>query len=445
MVNQNRQVVIKIVTIAWRNVYRNWRHSLATMIAIALGFMAVSLFDGFLRELTDRTADGYAIRGMLGDVLIQKQGAHLYADEDPWLYSLDVAEQQFINEFLKSDDAVSERVRFLNVGGMAAVEASNTIFWGFGYDIEDGARVRGDRWLWNTTAGKPIHMAPSQSVILAEGLAETLGCVATSDEEFLLPDGNYVAKERPYRCDNPRIMLTATTEAAQVNAIQVDVVGLFDAGFRETNKRLLHLTLEDAQTLLDTDKVSMISVRLTNSNLTDGFIGRLEAAANANGFDFEVTHWIDHRIVSFVKGGFDILHVFRNLFMIIVITIVVMSVANTMMKAVNERIREIGTLRSLGYRRRQLMFMFGCEGFFTSVIACVLGLAMTLFVSSAVAWLGITYKAGVLSIPIPLIVAPAPLAWLLSFMALSGLATATAWFCSRKACSMVVADAMRHV
>jgi ABC-type antimicrobial peptide transport system permease subunit len=51
----------------------------------------------------------------------------------------------------------------------------------------------------------------------------------------------------------------------------------------------------------------------------------------------------------------------------------------------------------------------------------------------------------VLSVPIMLRVKYAPAAWAASALVLSALATATAWFCARKASRMVIADAMRHV
>lgn len=445
MASSNTIIFLKIVTIAWRNVRRNWRHSLATITAIALGFMAISLFDGFIRELRDRTVDGYAIRGMMGDVIVQKAGAQEFSDEDPWKYALGREEQSFLEDFLKADPAVLRRVRFLSASGLATADANNAIFWGVGFDLKEGAEVRGDRWQWDTTAGKPLHLNPKQSVIVAEGLAELLGCKPTSDENFILRDGHYVPAERPFQCASQRLMISATTENAQVNAIQVNIAGLFDAGFRDANNRSLRLSLEDAQLLLDTDKITMVSVQLKNSSLSEGFIKRLHEAAKRKDLQLEVTPWIDHRIVDFVKGGFSILEVFGYLFMAVVTTIVVMSIANTMMKAVNERIREIGTLRSMGYLRQQLMLMFAFEGFFISLIATSIGLIFTLALSQVIGFLGITYKAGVLSIPIPLVIAPAPSAWLLSFITLSILAIFTAWFCSRKACRMTIAHAMRHV
>jgi putative ABC transport system permease protein len=150
-------------------------------------------------------------------------------------------------------------------------------------------------------------------------------------------------------------------------------------------------------------------------------------------------------MAAYVSSGLQILHVFRNLFMSIVVLIGVMSVANTMMKAVNERIREIGTLRSLGFLRRHLVYMFALEGAFLSLIACVVGLAMTLVLTFTIDHLGLTYRAGILSVPINLKVRYSVGAWIISAAVLSVLATGTAWFSSRRASRMVVADAMRHV
>src|SRR5262249_51118240 len=147
-------------------------------------------------------------------------------------------------------------------------------------------------------------------------------------------------------------------------------------------------------------KITMVSVQLKGDDEVDGFIKRLTAAADAKGLKFDVMPWQEHNIAAYLKGGMQILHVFRNLFMAIVVTIGVMSVANTMMKSVNERIREIGTLRSLGFYRRHLVYMFALEGMFLSLLACALGLAGTLVATVLIAQLGITYKAGFLSVPI---------------------------------------------
>lgn len=445
MASQQLKIFGKLAKLAWRNILRNWRHGLATTLAIATGFMAISLFDGFIRELVFRSQDGFTNKGMLGHLLIQKKDAAIYLQEDPWQYSMSHEEQIFLDQFFANDPAFVERVRFLNLSGMINVGDTNAIFSGFGYDIKAGTTMRGKRWSWDTIAGKPLHLSDPQAVILGGNLGEMLGCSSTFDASVILPDGNLPPDERNFRCQDNRMLLSATTETAQINTLNVVASGLFDAGFREVNKRAIELSLEDAQKLLDTDKITMVSVRLKDSSEVEGFIARLQKAANEKQFSFDATVWLEHPIANSAKGGIELLSVFRNLFMTIVIIISVMAIANTMMKSVNERIREIGTLRSIGYLRRHITFIFACEGLFISLIACSAGLLLTIVISHLIGTLGITYKAGMLSLPIHLRVLYAPSAWVFSGSFLTLLATGTAWLCARKASKMVVAHAVHHV
>lgn len=435
---------VKFARMAWRNVLRNWRHSLATILAIASGFMAVSLFDGFMRQLDEINFDGYSTRGMLGQLIVERRGAQDFYAEDPWRYSLDKDDQAFIEGFLSRDNAVARRVRFLQMIGIINANNVNAVVIGNGYDVAEGLAVRGEKWAWNTVAGLPLDKSDGK-ILLGRGLGRLLGCDLSEKDDFFLPGGNYVAEDRPWSCKAPSVMVSVTTEAAQVNALEIPIAGFMDVGFREADKRAIAMPLEEAQRLLDTDKVSMVAVQLKDGHDLAAFTKRFRDAAKAANRQLDILPWMEHNLAAYVRGAMELLQVFRNLFMAIVVTIGVMSVANTMMKSVNERIREIGTLRSLGFLRSELTFVFACEGFFLSLLACALGLVMTLIVAGIVSVLGISFKAGVLSVPIHLRVGYAPGAWLVSALLLSLLATGTAWICARRASRMVVADAMRHV
>lgn len=440
------EVYRQMLRLAWRNVLRNWRHSLATLLAIASGFMAVSLFDGFLTDIEDMYFDSYTHRAMMGNLIIQRKDTAIYGMEDPWKYSLGPKEQKFLEDFFANDPDFKQRVRFLNISGMITSGPNSTIFIASGHDIVEGAEVRGKGWEWNTLAGKPLVLNDKGGVLVGASMGTLIDCEAHDKEmDFILPRGNYTPEDRPFTCKSPRAVLSATTETAQVNAIDLPITGIFDGGFRELDKRSIQISLADAQRLLDTDKISSVTVELKDGRDAQAFIDRLAQAAGKAGIELDIMPWMDHPIAAFMKGGFQILQVFRNLFMSIVVAIGVMSVANTMMKSINERVREIGTLRSLGFIRRHLIFMFSCEGFFLSIIACAGGLVGTILASKFVTGLGIKYKGGVLSVPVMLKIAYAPRAWLLSTLVLSLLAMGTAWFCSRKAARMVVADALRHV
>ena len=437
----------RIAKISWRNVTRNWRHSLASSLAILAGFTAVSLFDGFLLDLKRVNEEGYSLRGMQGDVLIQRKDAQFKLIEDSFAYSMTKQEQEAIETILREDPDFDLRVRFLEVKGMIANGRTSAIFIGSAVDVDEGHRMRTRLWEWNTVAGKPFHETnPDNAVLIGTALGKMLDCEATVDiKNIMRREGGYIPEDRPFKCARSSLQLSASTEAAQVNALDLNVIGIVDGGFREQDKHWVILPLQTAQKLLDTDKVTAISVRVKNKNHINAFIERVKQQSKNKGLDLDIMRWQDHQVGAFMRGSMEILNSFRNLFMVIVVTICVLSVSNTMMKSVTERIREIGSLRSFGFLRRDIAVMFTLEGLFLSLLSCVGGVGLTLILSLAVNYSGITYKAGLLSAPIYLTIGVNPTAWLVNTIWLTALAAGTAWICARKAARMVVADAMRHV
>jgi len=437
----------RMAKIGWRNVTRNWRHSLASSLAILAGFTAVSLFDGFLTELARVTEEGYSVRGMQGHIVIQRKDAQYKLVEDSFAYSMTKQEQDVVEELLKADPDFDLRVRFLEVKGMLANGINNAIFIGAAVDVDEGRRMREPTWAWNTVAGKPLHLVDADnSVLIGTALGKMLDCEASVDIiNITKRTGGYIPAERPFKCERNSLQLSATTEAAQVNALDLTVAGIVDGGFREQDKHWIIISLPTAQKLLDTDKITTISVRLKNERAIPAFIARMREQTKVKGLDLDIMRWQDHQVGAFMRGSMQILNSFRNLFMVIVVLICVLSVSNTMMKSVTERIREIGSLRSFGFKREDIAAMFTFEGLFLALLSCVAGLVITILLSFAINNSGITYKAGLLSAPIYLMVAFSPLVWLMNTIWLTALAAGTAWLASRKASRMVIADAMRHV
>ena len=441
------RIYLKITKLAWRNVLRNWRHSLATLLAIAFGFTAVSLFDGFIKEIKRKINDDVSVKFMMGNVVVQRAKADVYQFEDQWKFSMTAQEQQFIENFLRKDPAFRYRNRRLQFTGMLSSDTSTPYFLGYSYDIDEGTKIRGENWSWNAMAGMPLHLSKEPVPIqVGQGLGKLIGCEPSSTRNYFLSQGNYVAEKRPFSCENKKVNLTVTTESAQTNSVDMTVVGIVDGGLRELDQHLINLPLEEAQRLLDTDKINSMSVKLASDDDTEPFIQRMRAAIASSDFtNLEVIPWQKHSIGVFFEGADQILSIFRNMFMVIIVIIGVLSVSNTMKKSVNERIREIGTLRSIGFFRRHLVSMFSMEALFLSVIACALGLAMTIGLSELIGAMGFTYRAGITAVPVDLKILYAPTAWLVSGVLLTLLATVTGWYCSLRANYMVIADAMRHV
>jgi len=147
-------------------------------------------------------------------------------------------------------------------------------------------------------------------------------------------------------------------------------------------------------------------------------------------------------LVQIVRG-LNLQHTIRNIFLAVVVFIVIMAVTNTMMKAVKERTREIGTLRSIGFLRRHIVAMFSLEGLYLSFFACLGGLGLTFVLRELIHLAEIKFNAGLMTIPVSIRVMSLPVTWAATGLLMVVLATLTANLASRRAASMIIADAMR--
>ena len=433
-----------LLKLAFENIRLNWRHSLATLLAIVGGFAAIALFDGFVLALQDYSEDAYVNKGAMGHVLIEKTGSKEHSFEDQWTYMLSKEQQAELDSMLAVDKRVDSISREMMFSGLVSGAGSSAVFIGIGEDVEGNRKIRGPKWEWNTIAGRPLAKAGGDAVVIGIGLAKLLGC-APDESPLLTGDGAYVAKERPMNCKKSSFQFSVSTEHAQANATNLKPAGVIDLQLREVNDRFVAMPLAVAQRLLDTDRVSHFSVTLRDPAHAVKFARDFQAAARARGLDVEATFWLDHPDAALSKGGMELLSVFRILFLTIVAVIAAMSVANSMMKSINERIREIGTLRSFGFRRSDILLMFSLEGLLLGLFASAIGIVCSVFLTTGLSHLGLTFKAGLLSSAMPLEFSIALPVWIGTALVLSLITFGASWLVSRRAARMPIADALRYV
>lgn len=431
--------------IAWRNVRKHWRHSLGAILSIVVGFIAIGLFEGYLRDLEDLQREWYVHRGMTGHVIVQRQGASgSEGRQDPWLYTLDPDAQRAVDEFLGARGTeVATRMRVLQLGGLASTGQAGVVFVGWGLDVAEGRALRGD-WAWNVSAGLPLHRADENSVILGTGLGALLGCTGPPPETAIGRNGKPTGERRPMDCGQTRLQLSSTTQHGQLNVIDPTIVGLFDAGMKDVDNKFVHLPLALAQRLADTEAVSMYVVLLREPHSTRQFAAKLEAHARSQGISIDAIPWDEHAIAEMYRRSTSILSIYRNLVVLIVVAIAGMSVLTTMLKAVNARVREIGTLRSIGFRRRHVVALFTLEAALLATVSSGVGLVATWALVQAVNAAGLSYNGGVAATPIPLTVSLVPAACIFALLFLSGVAMLAAVLPARRAARLPIPEALGH-
>ncbi len=436
-----------LARIAWRNVRKNWRHSLGSMLSIVVGFVAIALFQGYLADLEDIQARWNEQRSMLGSVIVEKRGASgSEGRQDPLAFLLTREDQSFLDAFLRAraPDVVA-RMRVLQVSGLASAGRTGVMFVAWGHDVEEGARMRG-AWTWNAVAGRPLHLAAPGAVLLGGRLGRLLDCEGPPVTSAVGPGGGFIAAERPFSCRQPRVQLAATTASGQLNAVDPNVAGLSDAGLGELDSRFVLMPLPLAQRLLDTDAISFYTVALAGDVAASRrFASTLNAASRARGLDIVATPWREHTYGELYRRGMGVLGAYRVLVILVVVAIAGMSVFTTMLKAVNERVREIGTLRSLGFRRRQVVRLFTLEGGLLALVSSAVGLVVAAIACVCVNAAGVTYSAGVASQPIPLTVSLLPGMAIAATLFLTGVGVFASFFPARRASRLPIPDALGQV
>ena len=391
------------LTIAYRNVRKNWRHSLSALLSISAAFVSLVLFDGYISDLKDMYVDSFRHRSMLGDLIIENPQIHSKEGlADPDKFRITKAQQEQINDFLNvKSDEVKARIRSISFQGVVTNGLQSSIIIGRGYDVKEGEIMRGAGWSWNTTFGHPLHVKQIEnSAVMGQGLARRLACQWTKIKNFNTFSGGYEPVERPFGCPRYDVQVSVMTADGQLNAMDLQLVGLIDAGYRDIDDRYLVTSYETAKQLISSESVDMMSVMLNKAGYQSRFIETMNRKLSEWNMPLQAMSWVDHPVGETYLKTVGLMTIFRNFVVIVILVISVLSVINTLVKIIKERSREIGTLRSLGFHSRQVLKMFVYETLMLTCLGVFIGMVASGLITVFLNAIQIRYKAGMLSEPV---------------------------------------------
>jgi putative ABC transport system permease protein len=410
----------KWIKIAFRNILKNRRRSLVTILAIAIGFAAVGLFRGYAAD----TYDGLrvsAIRGEgLGHLTIYKKGWLEYGNIDPDSYMLTKEEIQKTVELVEEEDDVVLATPKIHLSGLVTNGMISTIFLAEGVVPKNDRTIKGSMLAFRPVKGEMLNEKKPFGVEMAEDLAKLLELKPGTDA-----------------------VVMAGTLDGQMNALDVEILGVYDTGIPATNDKFIRFSFDYAQSLYDTEKAGQIVVLLDDWRKTYPMRDRLLKRLNQAGLPCEIRTWNElSQFYNKVRSMMDMIFMFL---FFIVFVIVVMSVVNTMGMAVLERTREIGTLRALGLKRRGVGTLFAVEGAMIGLLGSFIGLILNIIAWAIIMAVEPTYIPPGVSSPVPLTVKlePPVVLMLMAFLILLSLIAAI--MPARRAAKQNVVEALGHV
>ncbi len=329
----------KFIKISWRNLWRNWRRTMIALAAISLGLFFLVFMDGIISG--SKTAIyGNLIKLLGGNIQVHAQGYMEKSKRTPLLPISNVDEVIRVAEARPEVIGVASRII---TGGFVNNRDINMPVGISGIEPEKEAPV--GLIAKNVIAGRYLKADDQDVVLIGKTLADRLGVTL-----------------------NDRVTLSGRATHEQMRDRTMTVVGIYDVGSADIEKRNVYISLGEAQSLYDLPNQATEIVIAMNSVGEEGpVVDALAAALPAD----EVASWMD--LNPALVDTYALGEQFINIFGLIVLMIAAIGILNLMLMAVFERTREIGLLSALGLKRLQIMGLFLLEGMMIGAVGAVIG------------------------------------------------------------------------
>ncbi len=358
------------IKIALRNLSRNTRRTAFSLGVITLGVAIMYLVLGFTGESIDSTKE--TLTSTSGAV--QVADADLFdnsaTDYDEYLIDPDTRAQ--VEELLAEDPRVAAATPQLSFSGLIGNRESSTLLLGTGVvpdnPIQDYADV--------VEEGNPLS-AGEDGILITRQTAEDLG-VSVGDV----------------------LNIATGTASGSFGAASVTVQGLVQINAGGSSQQVGYVPLASVQSLLRTDGVERILVRLSQIDQADAFAQDFQRKLNEAGISLDVRTWKE------LNPFYDSIRSFWNVFSgftgVGVFVLVFFSVLEVLTMSFLERTREVGSIRAIGTHRAQVFRMFLTEGVVIGLVGGVLGVAAGIGLSALINGVAITWEPPGAVEPVPL-------------------------------------------
>ncbi len=347
--------------IGFRNLLKNRRRTVLTMLTIVIGMSALIMAKGFINY----SLWGYResiINGGVGHFQIYKKGFLEHGDERPFDYLITdykkIIRQLFGISGMKT---VTPRLRFQ--GMITSVDKSAIVFGTAGIPEDEAQFTTFSR----LNDGKRMNDSDPYSLTIGGGLAKSISA----------------------KPGDPCTIIVSMKDGS-VNAFDFNISGVVQSQIAEYDNVYALANLKTVQKLLDiSNSIDTLAVMMTKTE----YVARAEQEVKdlCKGLGLEYRRW--DQIVPYYYVAEDFYNSAMNVALLIIFAIVIFAVANTMNMVIFERIREIGTIRSLGTTRMKVMKIFISESFLLGLFGSILGIITGMIIT-----LVINYSGG---IPIP--------------------------------------------
>jgi putative ABC transport system permease protein len=347
-----------IVKMAFRNVFRQKRRTLLTVLTMFGGFALSSFSIGWMDGSYNYIIDMFT-RYQLGHIQIHKKG---YLDR-PTLYDTIDDYTGLMTRIDRVKGVVRTTPRLYSAGLASVGERSSIVrIIGVNPALENAATLFGRK----IEKGAPLSNDKPKEAVIGKGLVRRLDAKIGDD-----------------------IVLLSQGADGSIANDAYTIAGIIDTGDPTSDLTAVYLRLEDAQELLVLEgRVHEIAVIVDKLGDVRKVASRIRTQLGDP--KLEVDPWqvfarSFYNAMMADKGGGWIM-------LVVIILVVAIGVLNTVLMSVLERTREYGLLRAMGTRPRQIFFLVVAEVTIMALISVAVG--------SLAGW-AINYIFSIRGIPMP--------------------------------------------
>lgn len=336
-----------ILKLALRNIFRQKRRTVFTVLTMVGGFTLASLSIGIADGSYNHLIDIFT-RTQTGHIQIHK-GDYL---DKPSLYKT-IDGYRKVGDKIETVKGVESWAPQIFAPGLASLNDKSSAVQMVGIDPQrESATTSFDK---KVKQGKLFPAQPGHWAVIGKGLAQTLKA----------------------GIDSQVVIVSQAADGSIANDIYT-VCGIIESGDEMSDRMFMYLHLADAQELMVLNgRVHQISINVSNIKKVPALTRRL--SQELSGMSLDVEPWqvvakTFYRSMQADKQGNVVFH-------FIIMLIVAIGVLNTVLMAVLERTREYGVLKALGTRPGQIFRMVLLEVLAMTIISLVIGCMTGLLVN----------------------------------------------------------------
>ncbi len=460
--------------LALRNLLRNRRRSLATLLAMAIGSTSILLFGGFSTNVDYELHTRNVRKG--GHLQIQHRDFYLYGSGNPTAYG--IQNYRRIVEAIQTDTVLSQMVlvatpalQFGGIAGNYAASVSRTII-GNGFVAEDINKMRqwNDFGLSTMAPMSPLAGAPRDAAVVGTGVARVLQlCDALDINNCPRPQKEDRSTGQTLPADiaqlsqleasaapsavvvNPRrVEILVVNARGAPNVTSLEVIKAEDQGVKELDEVSLMMQLDQLQQLIygkSEPRATSIMLQLRHSDQIPQAVERLRPILAAFSGEQPLAVLDFRELNPFFVQTMQMFDTIFGFVFVLIGGIVLFTVSNTMNTTIVERTVEIGTLRAIGLRRGGIMALFVTEGALLGLCGAMFGAALALLLAMVINSVGMPWlpPGNVELVPFTVNVWGENKMIFGTTIGLMCIALLSAWWPARRAAHLDVVEALRHV